>query len=72
MKNLIMLFVLLSVTLFSSAMAQQRVKAAMTVFVPRSVAEQVAKYADKILTNDKAGRKGLYEKLGRPLDKTVK
>ncbi|MCK4826190.1 RraA family protein, partial [bacterium] len=42
------------------------------VVVPRSVAEQVAKYADEILTKDKAGRKGLYESLGRPLDKTVK
>jgi 4-hydroxy-4-methyl-2-oxoglutarate aldolase len=42
------------------------------VVVPRAVAEQVAKYANEILTNDKAGRKGLYESLGRPLDKTVK
>jgi 4-hydroxy-4-methyl-2-oxoglutarate aldolase len=42
------------------------------VVVPRAVAEQVAKYANEILTNDKAGRKGLYENLGRPLDKTVK
>jgi len=42
------------------------------VVVPRSVAEQVAKYANEILKNDKAGRKGLYESLGRPLDKTVK
>ncbi|HUX57489.1 MAG TPA: hypothetical protein VMV77_10975 [Bacteroidales bacterium] len=42
------------------------------VVVPRAVAEQVAGYADKILTNDKAGRRGLYESLGRPLDKTVK
>ncbi len=42
------------------------------VVVPRAVAEQVAKYASKILTKDKAGRKGLYESLGRPLDKTVK
>lgn len=42
------------------------------VVVPRSVAEQVAKYAGEILTSDKAGRKGLYESLGRPLDKTVK
>lgn len=41
------------------------------VVVPRAVAEQVAKYANEILTNDKAGRKGLYKKLGRPLDKTV-
>lgn len=42
------------------------------VVVPRAVAEQVAKYAGEILTSDKAGRKGLYESLGRPLDKTVK
>jgi regulator of RNase E activity RraA len=42
------------------------------VVVPRVVAEKVAKYANEILTKDKAGRKGLYESLGRPLDKTVK
>ena len=42
------------------------------VVVPRAVAEQVAKYASEILVGDKAGRKGLYEDLGRPLDKTVK
>lgn len=42
------------------------------VVVPRGVAEKVAKYANEILINDKAGRKSLYESLGRPLDKTVK
>jgi len=42
------------------------------VVVPRAVAAQVAKYAQEILTKDKTGRKGLYESLGRPLDKTVK
>ncbi|HOK25210.1 MAG TPA: hypothetical protein P5320_02735 [Bacteroidales bacterium] len=42
------------------------------VVVPRAVAEQVAKYANDILASDKAGRKSLYEKLGRPLDRTVK
>ncbi len=42
------------------------------VVVPRVVAEQVAAYANEILKNDKAGRRGLYESLGRPLDKTVK
>ena len=42
------------------------------VVVPRAVAEQVAKFANEILTKDKVGRKGLYESLGRPLDKTVK
>jgi len=42
------------------------------VVVPRAVAEKVAEYANKILTGDKAGRKSLYESLGRQLDKTVK
>jgi regulator of RNase E activity RraA len=42
------------------------------VVVPRVVAEQVAKHANEILVKDKAGRRGLYENLGRPLDKTVK
>jgi 4-hydroxy-4-methyl-2-oxoglutarate aldolase len=42
------------------------------IVVPRAVAEQVAEYASEILKNDKAGRRGLYESLGRPLDKTVK
>jgi regulator of RNase E activity RraA len=42
------------------------------IVVPRDVAEQVAKYAREILDKDKAGRKGLYESLGRTLDKTVK
>ncbi len=42
------------------------------VVVPRGVAEQVANYAREILTKDKAGRKDLYESLGRPLDKTIK
>jgi regulator of RNase E activity RraA len=42
------------------------------IVVPRAVAEQVAKYANEILAKDKTGRKGLYESLGRPLDKTVK
>jgi len=42
------------------------------VVVPRAVAEQVAKYAGEILQDDKAGRKGLYEDLGRPLDRTVR
>lgn len=41
------------------------------VVVPRKVAEQVAKFAGEILKKDKTGRKGLYEGLGRPLDKTV-
>jgi 4-hydroxy-4-methyl-2-oxoglutarate aldolase len=42
------------------------------VVVPRAVAEQVANFANATLVKDKAGRKGLYESLGRPLDKTVK
>ena len=42
------------------------------VVVPRAVAEQVAKYATTILNGDKAGRKSLYEDLGRPLDRTVR
>jgi regulator of RNase E activity RraA len=42
------------------------------IVVPRNVAEQVAKHAREILDKDKVGRKGLYESLGRPLDKTIK
>jgi 4-hydroxy-4-methyl-2-oxoglutarate aldolase len=42
------------------------------VVVPRAYAVQVAKFANSILTNDKAGRISLYEELGRPLDRTVK
>jgi len=39
--------------------------------VPREYALDVAAYAHKILDGDKAGRKGLYEKLNMPLDNTV-
>ena len=42
------------------------------VVVPRAVAGEVAKYVSEILVGDKAGRKGLYEDMRRPLDKTVK
>jgi regulator of RNase E activity RraA len=42
------------------------------IVVPRQVAEQVAINAQIILKKDKAGRKNLYEKLGLPLDETVK
>jgi len=42
------------------------------VVVPRAVAVKVAEHANNVLTGDKAGRKSLYESLGRPLDKTVK
>lgn len=41
------------------------------VVVPREHAAAVAKAARAILDKDKAGRKSLYEKLGRPLDRTV-
>jgi hypothetical protein len=40
--------------------------------VPRARAEEVARYARKILDGDKAGRRGLYEKLGLPADESVK
>jgi len=39
--------------------------------VPRSQAEAVARYARKILEGDKKGRRGLYEKLGLPKDRSV-
>jgi 4-hydroxy-4-methyl-2-oxoglutarate aldolase len=42
------------------------------VVVPRRVAEDVAQYARKILEGDKAGRRQLYKKLGRPDDDSVK
>lgn len=42
------------------------------IVVPRAVAESVAKFAREILDKDKAGRKDLYESIGRPLDGTVK
>ncbi|MBD3378541.1 RraA family protein [candidate division KSB1 bacterium] len=42
------------------------------IIVPRRVARQVAKYAHDVLAKDKTGRKNLYEKLGLPLDQTVK
>ena len=42
------------------------------VVVPRKVAKEVALNAQKVLDGDKAGRKGLYIKLGMPLDNTVK
>jgi regulator of RNase E activity RraA len=41
------------------------------VVVPREQAEAVAKAAREILESDKAGRRGLYKKLGMPLDSTV-
>jgi len=42
------------------------------IVVPRGVAEDVAKYAQKILNGDKTGRRGLYKKLGLPEDDSVK
>ncbi len=42
------------------------------IVVPRAVAEPVAKFAREILNKDKAGRKNLYENIGKPLDRTLK
>ena len=42
------------------------------VVVPREHAEPVARAARSILDKDKDARRALYEKLGRPLDATVK
>ncbi|MCS7043162.1 MAG: RraA family protein [Bryobacteraceae bacterium] len=42
------------------------------VVVPRAKAEAVAAAARKILEGDKKARRSLYEKMGRPLDPTVK
>lgn len=41
------------------------------IVVPRKVAREVAKYANKILDSDKDARKGLYEQLNWELDDTV-
>jgi len=41
------------------------------IVVPRKVAREVARYANKILDSDKEARKGLYEKLNWELDTTV-
>jgi len=42
------------------------------IVVPRAKAEEVAKYARKILEQDKAGRRELYKKVGLKEDVTVK
>jgi regulator of RNase E activity RraA len=42
------------------------------IVVPRARAEEVAKYAKKILDADKSQRRKLYERLGLPEDKSVK
>ncbi len=42
------------------------------VVVPREQAERVAEIAWSVAKGDKGGRKKLYEKMGMPLDETVK
>ena len=42
------------------------------IVVPRKVALEVAAHAHAVLKKDKAGRRALYEAMGRPLDSTVK
>jgi regulator of RNase E activity RraA len=42
------------------------------IVVPRDKASDVAKYAQKILEGDKAGRRNLYKQLGIPEDPSVK
>ncbi|RKN46933.1 RraA family protein [Streptomyces hoynatensis] len=42
------------------------------IAVPIEHAETVAKYARQELDNDKKGRRAIYERLGRPLDDTVR
>ena len=42
------------------------------IVVPRVYAEQVAGFARVVLGNDKSARKGLYERLGVPMDQTVR
>jgi 4-hydroxy-4-methyl-2-oxoglutarate aldolase len=42
------------------------------IVVPREVAREVAEYARTILEGDKAGRRGLYKRLGLPEDASVK
>jgi regulator of RNase E activity RraA len=42
------------------------------VVVPREQAERVAEIAWDIAKGDKSGRRKLYEKLGMPIDETVK
>ena len=42
------------------------------IVVPRGVAEEVAKYAHKIIEEDKAARRRLYRQLGLPEDPSVK
>ena len=42
------------------------------IVVPRGIAREVARYARRELEGDKAGRRKLYEALGRELDDTVR
>jgi regulator of RNase E activity RraA len=42
------------------------------VVVPREKAKEVAEYAQGIMASDKAGRRGLYKRLGLPEDDSVK
>ena len=42
------------------------------IVVPRKAAEEVAKYAHKIIDEDKAARRRLYQQLGLPEDPSVK
>ena len=42
------------------------------IVVPREVAAEVADYARAVIEGDKAGRRGLYEKLNLPLDDSVR
>jgi regulator of RNase E activity RraA len=42
------------------------------IVVPRKVAPDVAKYAHKIIDEDKAARRKLYQQLGLPEDPSVK
>jgi len=42
------------------------------IVVPRAHAKEVAEYAQATIEKDKAGRRGLYEKMGLPLDDSVK
>jgi 4-hydroxy-4-methyl-2-oxoglutarate aldolase len=42
------------------------------VVVPREKAKEVAEYAQGIMAGDKAGRRGLYQRLGLPEDDSVK
>jgi regulator of RNase E activity RraA len=42
------------------------------VVVPRIRAEEVARYARKILEGDKSARRNLYQQLGLPADDSVK